>query len=69
MCDRGGVASLDPIEFDDPAVPARAAGMESRFNIPILSGFGQFGLYILALEKQSFGAFFHKRFRKTDQLM
>ena len=28
VCDRGGVAPLDPIEFDDPAVPARAAGME-----------------------------------------
>ena len=69
MCDRGGVAPLDPIEFDDPAVPARAAGMKSRFNIPIFSGFGQFGLYILALEKQGFGARFHKRFRETDKLM
>jgi len=38
--------------FDDPAVPARAAGMESRFNIPIFSGVGQFRLYILAFEKQ-----------------
>jgi hypothetical protein len=51
MCDRGGVAPLDPIEFDDPAVPARAAGVESRLNIPVFSGFGQFSLYILALEK------------------
>ena len=61
--------SFDPVEFDDPAVPARAAGMESRFNIPIFSGLGQFSLYILAFEKQSFCAFFHKRFRKTDKLM
>jgi len=63
------VAPLDSIEFDDPAVPARAAGMESRFDIPIFSSFGQFSLYILAFEKQSFGALFHKRFRETDKLM
>ena len=31
-CDRGGVAPLDPIEFDDPAVSARAAGMELRLE-------------------------------------
>ena len=69
MCDRGGVASLDPIEFDDPAVPARSAGMESRFNIPTLSGFSQFSLYILALEKQRFRAIAHKWFRETNKLM
>ena len=64
-----GLAPLDPIEFDDPAVPARAAGMKSRFNIPIFSSLGQFRLYILTLEKQSLCALFHKRFRVTDQLM
>ena len=69
MCGRGGFAPLDPIEFDDPAVPACAAGMESRFNIPIFSGFGQFSLYILALEKQSFCAVSHKWFREPDKLM
>ena len=69
MCDRGGVAPLDPIEFDDPAVPARAAGMESRFNIPIFSGLGQFSLYILAFEKQRFRTTAHKWFRETNKLM
>jgi hypothetical protein len=69
MCDRGRVAPLDSVEFDDPAVPARAAGMESRFNIPIYSGFSQFGLYILALEKQRFSAVAHERLREADKLM
>jgi hypothetical protein len=69
MCDRGGIASLDPIEFDDPAVPARAAGVESRLNIPIFGGFGQFSLYILALEKQRFRAAAHERLREADKLM
>ena len=65
MCCRGRVAPLDPVEFDDPAVSARAAGMELRFNIPIFSGFGQFSLYILALEKQRFCAPSHQRFRES----
>ena len=69
MCCRGGVAPLDPIEFDDPAVSAGAAGMKLRLNIPIFSGFGQFSLYILALEKQRFCALSHQRFRKADELM
>jgi hypothetical protein len=69
MCDRGGVAPPDLIEFDDPAMPARSAGVESRLNNPVFSGFGQFGLYILALEKQRFGGAAHKRFRETDELM
>ena len=69
MSGRGGVAPLDPIEFDDPAVPARAAGMESWFNIPIFSGFGQFSLYILTLEKQRLSSRFQERFRETDKLM
>ena len=43
--------------------------MKLRLNIPIFSGFGQFGLYILALEKQRFRALFHQRFREADELM
>ena len=68
-CCCGGVAPLDPIEFDDPAVSAGAAGMEMRFDIPIFSGFGQFRLYILALEKQGFCTLFHQRLREADELM
>ena len=65
----GRVAPLDLIELDDPAMSAGAAGMQMRFDIPIFSGFGQFGLYILAFEKQGFGTPFHQRFRKADKLM
>jgi len=43
--------------------------MESRIDIPIFSGFGQFSLYILALEKQRFRAGAHKRLREADKLM
>jgi hypothetical protein len=66
---RGLIASLDVIEFDDPTVSARPAGMELRLDIPIFSGFGQFRLNILTLEKQRFSAFSHHRFRKADELM
>ena len=65
----GRILPLDPIEFDDPAVSASAAGMELRLNIPIFSGFGQFSLYILALEKQRLRAIAHERLRETDKLM
>ena len=37
-------------ELDDPSV-ACSALVELRLNIPIFSGFGQFGLYILTLRK------------------
>jgi hypothetical protein len=66
MCGRGGVAPFDPVEFDDPAVSACAAGMESRFNIPVFSSLGQFRLYILTLEKQSLGTVSHQGFREAD---
>ena len=57
------------IELDDPAVPAGAAGVKLRLDIPIFSGFGQFSLYILALEKQGFGAPSHQRLREADELV
>ena len=60
------LASLDLVEFDDPALSARAAGVESRLNFPIFSGFGQFSLYILALQKQCFRAIPDERLRKAD---
>jgi hypothetical protein len=47
----GGIAPLDPVELDDPALSASAAGMQLRFDIPIFSSFGQFSLYILTLQK------------------
>ena len=65
----GMISPLDLVELDDPALSAGAAGMEMGLDNPIFSGFGQFSLYILAFEKQSLGAVFHKRFRKTDKLM
>jgi hypothetical protein len=57
------------IEFDDPAVSARPAGMELWFDIPIFSSFGQFSLYILALEKQGFCPPSHQWFREADKLV
>ena len=66
---RGLIAPLDLVEFDDPAPTARAAGMQMRGHFPIFSGFGQFSLYILALEKQRFGTIAHERLRETDKLM
>jgi hypothetical protein len=63
------MAPLDPVELDDPALSARAAGMQIRHDIPIFSGFGQFSLYILAFEKQDPRASFHQRFGKADELM
>jgi hypothetical protein len=57
------------IELDDPTVSAGAAGMQMRFDIPIFSGFGQFNLYILALEKQSFCTLPHQRLREADELV
>jgi len=65
----GRVAPLDMIEFDDPAMSAGAAGVETRFDIPIFSGFGQFSLYILAFEKQSFCTLPHQWLREADELM
>jgi hypothetical protein len=65
----GGIAPLDPIELDDPAMSASAAGMQLWFDIPIFSGFGQFSLYILAFEKQSFCTLPHQRFGVADELM
>ena len=63
------IASLDMVELDDPAVSAGAAGMKVRPDIPIFSGFGQFSLYILALEKQSFCASTHQWLGETNELM
>jgi hypothetical protein len=60
---------LDTVELDNPALSARAAGMQLRLNIPIFSSFRQFGLYILALEKQSFRTPSHQRFRETNKLV
>jgi hypothetical protein len=57
------------VKLDDPAVSAGAAGMQLRRYIPIFSGFGQFSLYILAFEKQGFGALSDHRFRETDKLV
>ena len=65
----GSVASLDAVEFDDPASSARDAGMKFGLYIPIFSGFGQFGIYILTLEKQRFRALSYRRFREADKLM
>jgi hypothetical protein len=69
MDGRGGVAPLDVVELDDPAASAGAAGMQMRFDIPIFSGFGQFGLYILTLEKQSFCTLPYQRRREADELV
>jgi hypothetical protein len=66
---RGSIAPLDLIEFDDPASSASAAGMQMRRYVPIFSGFGQFRLYILALEKQGFCTVSHQRLRKTNELV
>src|SRR5262249_33692200 len=63
---RGSVAPLDAIEFDDPALSARPAGMKIRLNFPISSGLGQLGLYILALQEQRFRASYHQWFREAD---
>jgi hypothetical protein len=65
----GGIAPLDPVELDDPAVSVGAAGMQLRFDIPIFSGFGQFSLYILALKKQGFCAMPYQWLRVADKLM
>ena len=65
----GRLRALDPVEFDDPAVSARAAGMKLWLNLPIFSSLGQFSLYILPLEKQRLCAAFHQRLRKADELM
>jgi hypothetical protein len=52
MLCRGGLGlSLEGIEFDNPALSAGEAGMQAWVYIPIFSGFGQFSIYILALEK------------------
>jgi hypothetical protein len=66
---RGRAARLDVVELDDPASSTGAAGMQMRLYLPIFSSFGQFGLYILAFEKQGFGAPSHQRFRKADELV
>jgi hypothetical protein len=65
----GGGASLDSIEFNDPALSASAAGMQTGRNIPIFSSYGQFSFYILTFEKKRFGTPAHQRFRKTDKPM
>jgi len=65
----GEVAPLDLIELDDPAVSAATAGMQMGLDIPIFSGFGQFDLYILTLEKQGFCTPSHQWFRKSDELV
>jgi hypothetical protein len=36
------LASLDLVEFNDPALSARQAGVENWLDIPIFSGLGQF---------------------------
>jgi hypothetical protein len=38
----GDLAPLDAVEFDDPALSTRQAGMEIWLDIPIFSSFGQF---------------------------
>ena len=65
----GRVAALDMIELDDPALSAGAAGMQMWRYLPIFSGFGQFSLYILALEEKSLCASSHQRFREAYQLV
>ena len=65
----GRIAPLDMVELDDPAMSAGAAGMQIRLDIPIFSGFGQFSLYILALEKQGFCTPPYQRFHETDELV
>jgi hypothetical protein len=65
----GGIAPLDPVELDDPAVSAGAAGMQLRLDIPIFSGFRQFSLYILALEKQGFCTLPYQWLRVADELV
>ena len=65
----GRWASLDTVDLDDPALSACAAGMQNGRHSPIFSGFGQFSLYILALEKQGFCPPFHEWFREADKLV
>ena len=66
----GGLRTpLDMVEFDDPAVSARPAGVETGFDIPIFSGLGQFHLNILTFKKQRFCTFGQQRFCKADKLM
>jgi hypothetical protein len=64
-----GVVPLDVVKFDDPAVSAGAAGMQTRINIPIFSSFGQFSVYILAFGKQCFRTASYPRLGKADELM
>ena len=66
---RGLIAPLDLVEFNDPAPSAGPAGMQMRCYFPVFSGFGQFSLYILALEKQGFCTLSHQRLHKTDELV
>ena len=40
-----------------------------RRDVPIFSGFGQLGLYILSLEKQGSGPLFHQRLGEFDELV
>jgi hypothetical protein len=64
-----GLASLDPVEFDDPALSARQAGVKIWFDIPIFSGFGQFRLNILTLEEERLCTSLYQEFDVADQLM
>ena len=66
---RGSVTPLDGIEFDDPALSARAAGVKLWLDLPIFSGLGQFSLYILSLEKQGLCAAFHQGLSEADEFM
>src|SRR3981081_4224403 len=68
-CCSGNIMPLDTIEFDNPAMSAGAAGMQVRRYLPVFSGLGQFRLYILTFEKQSFCTPLHPGIRKTAELV
>ena len=65
----GRITPLDLVELDDPAVSTGAAGMQLWPDIPIFSGFGQFGLYILTLKEECFRTLPNQRLRKADELV
>jgi hypothetical protein len=58
-------SSLNPVEVDDPALSGQA-GVKTWRYLPIFSSFGQFGLYILTLEKQRLGTLPHQRLGKAE---
>src|ERR1700761_8570185 len=44
----------DAPDFENDPIRVRQACVPDRLNLPRCAGFGQFGLYILALEKQAY---------------